>query len=306
MSARRRGATGLSGILAVDKPAGITSHDVVARIRRATGEGRVGHAGTLDPMATGVLVVLVGPAARLAPYLTSATKSYRASITFGSATDTDDAEGRVIREASVPPHVLDVGFATDTIKGLTGTHEQVPPAFSAIKRDGVVAYKAAREGDALSLEPRRIEVEATSLVSVEPPATWVVDLTVSKGTYIRAIARDLGTSLGSAAHLTALTRTTSGMLDIARAHDLETLTDRTHVEAAFLDPVRATGLRVIEGDIAEVATGRPLAIPSGIEVTRTERVAIASGRTLLAVYRENGGRLTAEAVFPGGIEGGDR
>ncbi len=204
MSAKR-GESGLAGILVVDKPEGLTSHDVVNRVRRALGEKRVGHAGTLDPMATGVLVVLVGPATRLAPYLTAAEKRYRAQIVFGSATDTDDAEGRTIRAAPVPDEAADPFFAAATVAALVGEHDQVPPAFSAIKVDGKTAYREARAGEALELEPRRISVLDARLVGVEvePEVAWDVQFEVSKGTYIRALARDLGEAMCSAAHLGA-------------------------------------------------------------------------------------------------------
>ena len=219
----RRGATDLSGILAIDKPAGMTSHDVVDRVRRVTGERRVGHAGTLDPMATGLLVVLVGPATRLAPYLTAAEKTYDARIVFGAETDTDDAEGRVTATAPVPDEVGDPFFAAGTVASLVGTHEQVPPAFSAIKRGGVTAYEAARKGEALELEPRTIEVDRRRLLGVECVGeyAWDVEFAVSKGTYIRALARDLGRALDTAAHLGALRRTRSGTLALAQAHTLE-------------------------------------------------------------------------------------
>ena len=139
MSAKR-GQTDLSGILLVDKPSGMTSHDVVDRVRRATGERRVGHAGTLDPMATGLLVVLVGPAARLAPYLTAAEKTYEARIVFGFETDTDDAEGQVTVTAPVPDEVADPFFAAGTVASLVGTHEQLPP--------DVFGDQAGRQGGA--------------------------------------------------------------------------------------------------------------------------------------------------------------
>ena len=177
----------------------MTSHDVVNRVRRITGERRVGHAGTLDPMATGVLVVLVGPATRLAPYLTSAEKTYEARIAFGAETDTDDAEGRVTLTAAVPDEVCDPFAAAAMVASLVGVHEQIPPAYSAIKRGGVVAYEAARKGEALELEPRTVEVASAELlgVQVDPPA-WDVAFAVSKGTYIRALARDLGRAVESA------------------------------------------------------------------------------------------------------------
>jgi tRNA pseudouridine55 synthase len=180
----RRGATDLSGILVIDKPAGMTSHDVVNRVRRITGERRVGHAGTLDPMATGVLVALVGPATRLAPYLTSAQKTYEAHIVFGAETDTDDADGRVTVRSPVPDEVGDPFFAAATVASLVGAHQQVPPAYSAIKRDGVTAYQAARTGSALELDARTVEVADARLTGVECAGkhAWDVAFAVSKGT----------------------------------------------------------------------------------------------------------------------------
>ncbi len=252
MSARR-GATELSGILAIDKPQGMTSHDVVNRVRRITGERRVGHAGTLDPMATGVLIVLVGPATRLAPYLTSAEKTYDARILFGAETDTDDADGRITLTAPVPDEVCDPFAASGMVASLVGTHEQVPPAFSAIKRGGVTAYEAARKGEALELEPRTIEVKAARLLGVEvEPPSWDVEFAVSKGTYIRALARDLGRACESAAHLGALRRTRSGAVGLAETHTLEELEAAGDVTALFADPTTALGLPVLE-----VECGRP-------------------------------------------------
>src|SRR5665648_353727 len=141
----RRGATDLSGILAVDKPSGITSHDVVAAVRRATGERRVGHAGTLDPVATGLLTILVGPATRLEPYLSGHDKTYVATIAFGTSTDTDDADGAVIQTVPVPGDVIDPDAASRLLASFTGEQLQVPPAYSAIKRGGQVAHRAAPE-----------------------------------------------------------------------------------------------------------------------------------------------------------------
>ncbi len=308
MSARR-GATELSGILVIDKPQGMTSHDVVNRVRRITGERRVGHAGTLDPMATGVLVVLVGPATRLAPYLTAAEKTYVARIDFGAETDTDDAEGRITVTAPIPDEVCDPFAATALVAGLVGTHEQVPPAYSALKRDGVTAYHAARQGEALELAPRTIEVAAAALIGVAvDPARWTVEFAVSKGTYIRALARDIGRAVGSAAHLGGLTRTRSGAVSLDAAHTLDELetAGASGVEALFADPVAALGLpelAVDEAGAALVANGRTLAstvvgAPTGTPVSVTH-----AGR-LVAVYAASGGGAKPLAVIPGGVSGG--
>ncbi len=298
MSARR-GATGLRGVLLVDKPLGLTSHDVIARIRRATGEGRVGHAGTLDPMATGLLVVLVGPFTRLEPYLSVATKRYIASVAFGSETDTDDAEGCVRRTADVPGSVLDVGAACDSLTALVGPSLQKPPAFSAIKVGGRVAHRVARSGGTLEVAPRPIVVERADLVSITAhPPTWQVDLTVSKGTYVRAIARDLGRSMGTAAHLRALRRIAAGSLTLDASHSIDTVENAVaegSLSALFADPVQVLGLPPLEADPAVVSAGRPIPSPPGSE----ERFAIVADGTLLAIYRRGDDDLVPEAVFPG-------
>jgi tRNA pseudouridine55 synthase len=298
----RRGATDLSGILAIDKPGGMTSHDVVDRVRRVTGERRVGHAGTLDPMATGLLIVLVGPATRLAPYLTAAEKTYEARIVFGAETDTDDAEGRVTVTAPLPDEVADPFFATGVVSSLVGTHEQVPPAYSAIKRNGVTAYTAARSGEALELEPRTIEVADARLVGVECSAefAWDVEFSVSKGTYIRALARDLGRALDTAAHLGALRRTRSGSLDVTHAYTLEALAEAADVRTCFCDPLVALGLPV--RSLTAEEAGR-VAVGAAIEGAEEGLVAIAYDGVLLGVYSGSGGRLRPQAIIPGGVSG---
>lgn len=305
MSARR-GASGLSGILAVDKPGGITSHDVVHSIRRITGEKRVGHAGTLDPMATGLLVVMVGPATRLAPFLTAADKTYLAKVSFGAETESDDAEGRIIRTAHVPDEVCDPIFAAGTCASLVGSHLQTPPAFSAIKKQGAVAHKAARAGTALELEPRPIRIVSCAVVGIEcsNEIAWDLELTVSKGTYVRALARDIGRALDSAAHLSSLRRTRSGVLDVASAYILEEIEAAADVTALFIDPVTALGIPVIrtQGETAQkVANGSAIESASS---TTGEPIAVVAGDRLLAVYESNGsGAARALAVIPGGVSG---
>ena len=302
----RRGVpTGISGILAVDKPAGMTSHDVVARVRRATSERRVGHAGTLDPAATGVLVVLVGPATRLTPYLLSADKEYRAVVAFGTATDTDDAEGTVTETADVPENLADDGVARATVATLSGTRTQVPPAYSAVKRGGVPAHRAARAGTPLDLPARTVTISEAELLGIEPgpPVAWTVSLTVSKGTYVRSIARDLGEQLGTCAHLAALRRTRSGAVAL---HDARTLREvecaGPDVATLFIDPVLALGLPVVEvpEELApRIATGSPLP-----ERERgAEYVVVASATHVLAIHKWNDAlqRYRPLVVLPGGV-----
>lgn len=306
---RRRGASGLSGILLVDKPEGPTSHDVIDRVRRATGERRVGHAGTLDPMATGLLVVLVGPATRLAPYLTSAEKTYEATICFGSATDTDDADGESVREAATPPDTFDPARAQDLLDGMLGDSMQRPPAYSAIKVGGQVAHRVARGGESLEIEARPIRVlDATLLSADAETGEWQVRFRVSKGTYIRALARDLGEAAGGAAHLSALRRTESGRFTVDSAVSLDDVARagaEGSVSSLFADPLDAfAGLPLVTAQDAEVLAGRPLPLPAGI----TEGlVAVAvSGDRLGALYRVAGERMVPEVVIATPVTAGAR
>jgi tRNA pseudouridine55 synthase len=308
--ARRRGATSLSGILAIDKPSGITSHDVVNRIRRLTGEGRVGHAGTLDPAATGVLIVLVGAATRLTPYLTAAEKTYDAEIAFGAETDTDDAEGLVTATAPVPDELADLFFAAATVASLVGRHTQVPPAYSAIKRDGQPAYKAARKGEDVELDEREFEIFSASLLGVDLAGgiSWTVRLSVSKGTYIRAIARDLGRALDSAAHLASLRRVSSGPIGVDTTVPLDDLASRP-IEEWFIDPFCALGLPVVAltaEDADRVRVGAALApssLVAGEDLPIGSQVALSYEGTFLGVYSRTPAGLRPLAVFADGVKG---
>jgi len=311
----RRGQTDLCGILLVDKPAGMTSHDVVDRVRRTTGERRVGHAGTLDPMATGLLVVLVGPATRLAPFLTAAGKTYEARVVFGFETDTDDAEGVMTTSARVPDEVADPFFAAGTLASLVGVHEQMPPAFSAIKKGGRVAHEAARAGETLELEPRAVEVTASRLAGIacEGELAWDIEVTVSKGTYIRALARDLGRAMNTAAHLGSLRRTRSGGIDVARASTLEQIQDAENPVALFCDPVTTLGFPVFEvaDDVARrVRHGAALdcvAFDSGAngadQFAPGSNLSVVHNGVLLGVYAREGALLKPRAIIPGGAGG---
>ncbi len=208
----------VDGLLLVDKPAGITSHDVVARVRRAQRTRRVGHAGTLDPFATGLLVCAVGQATRLLPYVLGEPKVYRARIAFGTATDTDDRTGEVIAQGTAP----DWSRLPAAIASLTGRLQQVPPAFSAKHVDGERAYARARRGEAVTLPPVSIEVFAWR--EHERGADWIdVEITCSGGTYVRALARDLGLALGTVAHCAELRRIASGPLSVVNAVPFDAL-----------------------------------------------------------------------------------
>jgi tRNA pseudouridine55 synthase len=206
------------GLLLVDKPAGVTSHDVVQLVRRAYGERSIGHLGTLDPFATGLLILLIGHSTRLATFIETEPKVYRATIRFGAEMDTDDCTGTMIREADAP--TSDAIHAA--IPSLTGKISQVPPAFSAKSVDGVRAYDAARRGEALDLKPADVEVFGWT-IDAERDGEIDVTITCGTGTYIRALARDLGRATNSAAHLTSLRRLKSGAFDVADAATFETI-----------------------------------------------------------------------------------
>ena len=220
--------TGASGILLIDKPAGITSHDAVSRTRRLAGTRKVGHAGTLDPMATGLLVLGVNSSTRLLTFVVGLDKEYFATIRLGASTTTDDREGDETGRA--PREAIDVVPQSDVALGihrLTGTIEQVPSSVSAIKVDGKRAYALARAGETVELKSRTVTVSAFELLAQRRTEDGFLDLDVrvecSSGTYIRALARDLGAALGVGGHLTALRRTRIGPFRIADAAELESL-----------------------------------------------------------------------------------
>ena len=244
----------IDGMLLVDKPAGPTSHDVVAVVRRALGVKRVGHAGTLDPFATGLLVLLVGRATRLLPYIDAEPKEYEATVRFGAATDTDDLTGSVIAEAA-PPARESVERA---MVALTGELLQLPPMFSAKQVGGRRSYAAARGGERLALEPVPVEVHAWRMRAWRD-GEMDVTITCGGGTYVRSLARDLGQMTGSAAHLTRLRRVRSGPFTIAAA---VTLDDLAAGDAPLLPPIEAVRSLPAQwlGDdaLALIVTGRPV------------------------------------------------
>lgn len=210
----------VSGVLVVDKPVGLTSHDVVQIIRRGTGIRRAGHTGTLDPRASGVLVVLIGPAVRLSEFVSAEDKRYQATIHLGSSTDTFDAEG-VTTQPEKPVDVTREQF-TELLSQFIGDIEQVPPPYSAIKVQGQHAYDMARRGEEVDLAPRIIHVHSLELLEWALPEV-VVDVHCSSGTYIRSLANDIGEKLGTGAHLVGLRRTRSGRFTLRDAVSLRRL-----------------------------------------------------------------------------------
>jgi len=270
----------VDGVVLVDKPAGMTSHDVVAAARRALGTRRVGHTGTLDPFATGLLVLLVGHATRLQPYVAGEPKVYQATIRFGAETDTDDATGAPVRNAPLPA----AERIAAGIERLTGPIEQVPPAYSAKQVAGVRAYAAARRGEPLVLQPATVLVHRWD-VGTQRGSDLDVTITCAGGTYVRSLARDLGVLAGSAAHLAALRRVRSGHFDLADAASVAQLRQG----AATILPARAAvpGLpaeQLTDLDARRVAHGQ--AVPA---TTPGSRAALVGGNgALLAIADRDG------------------
>lgn len=302
----RRGTSGINALIAVDKPCGMTSHDVVSRVRRAMGEGRVGHAGTLDPDASGVLVVGIGQGTRLMGSLTAERKGYLARIRFGTETTTDDAAGEVVRSAPVPPELADARQAAAFLATLVGPTAQVPPAYSAISVGGVRSYARARAGERFELEPRQVEIVESRLEGVEASegVAWDCSFVVSKGCYVRAIARDLGRALGTCAHLEALRRVSSGTVGIGECLDLERLAGLgpAGIESVALDPAEKLGLPVRmldEGDLPGVRCGRALPARRASDA----RVSLVLGGRLFGIWRLSGDSYVSESTFPDGIVG---
>jgi tRNA pseudouridine55 synthase len=226
----------VSGVLVVDKPVGLTSHDVVQIIRKGTGIRRAGHTGTLDPRASGVLVVLIGPAVRLSEYVSASDKRYQATIRLGQSTSTYDTEGEVSGEPVDITKLTEEAFE-ELLQGFIGEIQQVPPAYSAIKIQGKKAYERARNGEEVEMEPRTINVYSLELLEWAPPET-VIDVFCSSGTYVRSLANDLGENLGVGAHLVGLRRTKSGRFTLRDAVSLRRLreTFATGEWAQFLIP----------------------------------------------------------------------
>jgi tRNA pseudouridine55 synthase len=287
-----------AGLVVVDKPGGMTSHDVVARVRRLAGTRKVGHAGTLDPMATGVLLVGVGQATRLLGHLTLTDKAYDATVRLGAATTTDDAEGEVVSTGSVQ-HLTedDVRAAAG---GFVGELEQRPSSVSAVKVDGRRAYARVRAGEEVELPPRTVTVHSLLVTDVRIGDEHVdvdVSLRCSSGTYVRAVARDLGAELGTGGHLTALRRTAVGPFTLEDARSLDELADAFDLLTTADVARRCFPTYELDEEQAEhVRHGRALDVDLGADVP----VALLDrGGRFLALYEQRGARAAAVAVFAG-------
>lgn len=286
----------VAGLVVVDKPGGITSHGVVARVRRLAGTRKVGHAGTLDPMATGVLVLGVGRATRLLGHLVLTEKGYDATIRLGASTTTDDAEGEVVTTA--PADHLDPAAITTALEAFTGEIDQVPTAVSAIKVDGKRAYQRVRDGEDVELAARRVTVHRLDVTDVRAlPAQGVTDVDVSlrcsSGTYVRAIARDLGAALGVGGHLTALRRTAVGPYDLDVARTLEDL------DAAYdVLPLAAAARRAFTAVDLDIDAARDVRVGRSLDLGLGGLSALFDPEgEFLALYEPRDGRARAVAVF---------
>ncbi len=289
-------ADGPAGLVVVDKPAGLTSHDVVARVRRLAGTRKVGHAGTLDPMATGVLLVGVNRATRLLGHLTLTEKAYDATVRLGASTTTDDAEGETL--ATAPVRQLTEDDVRSAAGRFVGDLLQKPSAVSAIKVDGKRAYARVRDGEDVDLPARPVTVHELVVTDVRP-AGEVLDLDVSvrcsSGTYIRAIARDLGAELGVGGHLTALRRTAVGPFTLADAHTLDDLADRLEVVEVSEVARRCFATYDLSEDQArDVGFGRKLDVT--LDAPGPVAVFDGAGR-FLALYEQRGTLAAPVAVF---------
>lgn len=253
----------IDGFALVDKPPGWTSHDVVGRLRRVYGQRRVGHAGTLDPMATGVLIVGLGAATRLLRFVQGQPKTYEATIRLGAATTTDDADGQTVSE---PGWELDRQALAAAMSSMTGPIEQVPSAVSAVKIDGERAYARVRRGEEVDLPARAVTIERFDVVGTPRQVGEMVDVDVvvdcSTGTYVRALARDLGTALGTAGHLAALRRTAIGRVTVDQCASLAEAMEQPPpvvAPAAVMNRILPV-LQVDEAGLADLRHGRPIPV----------------------------------------------
>jgi len=284
----------LDGVLPVDKPVGPTSHDIVGMTRRALGTRRVGHTGTLDPFASGLLLLCIGNATRIAEFLTGLPKRYRAQLRLGQRTETDDLTGRIIAESNDWHDVSQERFA-DVLNAFRGHILQVPASFSAKKVSGERAYRAAREGRAVTLEPVSVHIAELRLGAWAPPFAEL-EVACSTGTYVRALARDIGEALGVGAHLTALRRTAVGPHDVEAALPVALLTDADRVRATLIPPLAALGpmprVTLDDEQVRHVRHGRSLE-----SAHAPGTVALVTHEELVAIGEADGEHIRPRKVF---------
>ena len=312
--ARRRKGDAVSGWINLDKPRGLGSTSAVGRVRRAFNAQKAGHAGTLDPLAGGVLPIALGEATKTVSFLVDADKTYRFTIAWGETTASHDREGATIARSDVRP---EPGAVADLLKTFVGEIEQIPPAYSAIKVDGKRAYDLAREGVELDLKPRRVVIHRAEVVEAPDEDHVEIEIDCGKGAYVRALARDLAAGLGACGHVSSLTRTRVGPFELHAAIALEKLETMCHMHAGseVLLPVETAlddipALAVTNEDAFRLSQGRPivllprqvetlkarLASPDGVGFA-SRTVLATSGGVLVAICEMRAGQLGPVRVF---------
>jgi len=290
----------LCGILNINKPSGMTSHDVVLRVRKISGQKRVGHAGTLDPLATGVLILCLGQATRVAEYLMASDKMYRARVRLGVTTDTYDTEGRVTGQAGAEG--ITRAQVERELSGFVGSLEQTPPMYSAIKHKGTPLYRLARRGQVVARKARKVEIRTLRLTEWAPPQLEI-EVHCSKGTYIRSLAHDLGQRLGCGAHLAGLTRMASGHFSIEQAITLEELEQAfAKGEGASLLQPLDVALQAFPSVIVDQATESKIGFGQRVRLSEAPealmcRAYSADGRLLALLRYDAGGLWQPHKVF---------
>ena len=306
--ARRKKGDAVSGWICLDKPYDLTSTHAVSRVRRIFNAQKAGHAGTLDPLATGILPIALGEATKTVPYLMDADKAYRFTVAWGRSTATCDREGATIAESAVRPTLADVEAA---LPAFVGEISQIPPAYSAIKVDGERAYDLARAGEIVELAARQVTVHSARVADVPDADCITLEIECGKGTYVRAIARDLAETLGACGHVSALRRTRVGRFDTASAATLEFLEDLGHKarQSELLLPVETAlddipELAVTAEDAFRLKQGRPIVlVPRQVEAVKaslkpgSRTVSAMAGGVIVALCEMRAGRLEPARVF---------
>jgi len=287
-----------NGLLLIDKPKGLTSHDVVAHVRKVMNEQRVGHAGTLDPMATGLLVLAVGPSTRLLRFAQSETKRYEGVVTFGVRTDSLDADGEVLERQEVP--VLSADAVNTEAATMLGGLSQIPPMVSALKIKGRRLHALAREGVVVEREPRDITIQSFTLAPTERPSEWTFDVTCSVGTYVRVLLSDLAERLDTIGHLSALRRLSSGPHDVHMALSFDQFDQRVAAGDVVLQLPRAFTTQLEEIVVSEdeerrLRMGQRVALAAPVS---DEIAALNAHGNLVAVLHRRGESWQPDVVLP--------
>lgn len=302
---RRRKGKPIHGWLVLDKPAGTTSTDAVSKTKRLFEAAKAGHAGTLDPLATGILPIAFGEATKTVPFIVDGTKGYRFTVRWGAQTTTDDLEGEIVAEADARPSRADI----EAILGdFIGDIDQIPPQFSAIKVDGARAYDLARQGDSFELDARTVHVDSLTIADMPDADRCVIDAVCGKGTYVRALARDIGRRLGCHGHISSIRRTRVGPFEEEATISLDKLRDISHSAAGCeallreLKPVETAlddipALAISRSDAARLKSGQPVLLRGRDAPILKGSVYATTSGTLVAIGEISHGELRPTRVF---------